>query len=62
MDALRDGKIGTVVNPDDREQLLRAVMAALKNEEAPDPANLRVFERRNFESHAHSLLAFLMAA
>lgn len=55
VDALRDGAIGTLVDPDDRVQLRDAILTALKGE-ASEAAGLRVFKRKDFENHVRSIL------
>lgn len=60
-DALRDGRLGTMVDPSDPHALAAAVAEALSA--APDAriaAETRVFSKENFGPHARALMAFAL--
>jgi asparagine synthase (glutamine-hydrolysing) len=60
-EAVRDGLLGALVDPDDRPQLVRAILAALRQPRGIVPAGLEHFSFRNFEERAHALFGQVLA-
>lgn len=61
-DALRDGRLGSMVDPDDNDALVRALCAALDGRAVADPRTVSVFQQKNFELHLRTLLLGTPAA
>jgi phosphatidylinositol alpha-1,6-mannosyltransferase len=55
IDALADGAIGTVIDPNDSEALVRAVRAGLDGG-GPDPSGVTRFRFENFSGHVRDLV------
>ena len=60
-EAVRDGQLGLLVDPADRTQLKRAILAALRQPKGVVPAGLEHFSFRNFEARAHALFGQVLA-
>jgi len=60
-EAVRDGQLGTLVDPADRAQLQRAILDALRQPRGIVPAGLEHFSFRNFEARAHALFGQVLA-
>ncbi len=61
-DALREGRLGRAIDPDDEDQLVEAVLAALERGKAPDTTSVDVFRRQRFASHVAELARELSAS
>jgi phosphatidylinositol alpha-1,6-mannosyltransferase len=59
VDALADGAIGQLVDPDDRTELVDAIIAALDHKNAADPTPVERFAFRNFARHVDDLVRSL---
>jgi phosphatidylinositol alpha-1,6-mannosyltransferase len=61
IDALGEGRIGTLVDPDDQASLVDAIAAAFDHEpkQASDPTESRRFAVQNFARHVNDLLRSL---
>jgi phosphatidylinositol alpha-1,6-mannosyltransferase len=59
VDALADGAIGQLVAPDDPNQLVDAVIAALDRKTAADPTAVERFAFKNFARHVDDLVRSL---
>lgn len=55
VDALADGRIGRLIDPDDRGQLIAAIMDALEGRLHPNPSEVKRFEFANFSRHVNDL-------
>ena len=55
IDALADGAIGTAIDPNDSEALVRAVRNGLDGG-GPDPAGVGRFRFENFSGHVRDLV------
>jgi glycosyltransferase involved in cell wall biosynthesis len=60
-EAVRDGQLGALVDPTDRAQLQRAILAALRQPRGIVPAGLEHFSFSNFEARAHALVEQILA-
>jgi asparagine synthase (glutamine-hydrolysing) len=60
-EAVRDGELGILINPVDREELKCAILDALARPKGVVPAGLEYFSFGNFETRAHSLFAGVLA-
>ncbi len=60
-EAVRDGALGILVDPDDRPELGRAILEALRRRKGTVPAGLEHFSYRNFETRAHALLTQVLS-
>jgi hypothetical protein len=58
---VRDGMLGSLVDPGDRAQLTRTVRAALRQPRGVVPEGLAYFAYGNFEARAHALIAEVLA-
>ncbi|MGE0055210.1 MAG: glycosyltransferase family 4 protein [Hyphomicrobium sp.] len=56
LDALRDGKLGQPIDPDDRSALIEAVVRAFTSTRKHDPSVVAVFSRQNFDRHVAELV------
>jgi len=54
-EAVRDGLLGTLVDPNDREELRLAILDALKQPKGVVPPGLEHFSFRSFEARTHAL-------
>lgn len=63
VDALADGVIGVLVNPENQGHLAEAIINALNQRTSADPTQSRRFAFKNFARHTHDLVqhAFLDA-
>lgn len=52
-EAVRDGLLGTLINPDDRDGIKQAIMKALVSGSGKVPEGLSYFEFSNFEKRVH---------
>jgi glycosyltransferase involved in cell wall biosynthesis len=55
-EAVRDGALGAVVNPRDRQDVLRGIEAALAAPRGQVPAGLEFFSFENFTQRVHAML------
>ena len=60
-EAVRDGQLGMLVDPADRDELKRAILDALRQPKGIVPAGLEHFSFRNFEARAHALFGQVLA-
>ena len=60
-EAVRDGALGIVVDPLDRDALARAILDALARPRGVVPAGLEYFSYGNFETRAHRLFEGVLA-
>jgi len=60
-EAVRDGQLGMLVDPGDREELKRAIFAALATPRGVVPSGLEHFSFDNFEARAHALFGQVLA-
>jgi asparagine synthase (glutamine-hydrolysing) len=58
-EALRNGKLGQLVNPDDHEEIKAAIRAALQKPRGQVVAGLDYFSYANFQQRCHGLFAKL---
>ncbi len=56
VDALADGRIGRLIDPDDRGQLIAAIIDALEGRLHPNPSDVKRFEFANFSRHVNDLV------
>lgn len=56
VDALADGRIGRLIDPHDRSQLVAAIVDALEGRMQSDPAEVKRFEFANFSRHVNDLV------
>jgi glycosyltransferase involved in cell wall biosynthesis len=61
-DALLDGRLGTLVNPDDRSDVVRGILEALRRPRGVVPAELEEFSYGRFEQRVHAILDRLIPA
>jgi len=54
-EALRDGKLGILVDPDNPEEIIKAVLEALKRSRCVVPKGLEYFSYNNFECRCHEM-------
>lgn len=60
VDALADGALGTLIDPDDPDQILKAISSAVTGLDEPPPgSSIKRFERQRFNAHVAGLLALL---
>jgi phosphatidylinositol alpha-1,6-mannosyltransferase len=59
VDALADGAIGQLVDPDDRNELVDAIIAALDRKTTADPTAVDRFAFKNFARHVDDLVRSL---
>jgi len=52
---VRDGQLGRLVDPADRDELKHAILAALREPRGVVPKGLEHYSFRNFEARAHAL-------
>jgi glycosyltransferase involved in cell wall biosynthesis len=55
-EAVREGKLGWVVDPDDREQIKAGIIAALSRGPGSVPEGLDYFSYANFERRCHAMV------
>jgi len=60
-EAVRDGQLGLLVDPADKDELKRAIFAALRVPRGIVPAGLEHYSFRNFEARAHALFGQVLA-
>jgi len=60
-EAVRDGALGRMVDPADKDELKRAILAALKEPHGVVPRGLEHFSFHNFEARAHALFGQVLA-
>jgi phosphatidyl-myo-inositol dimannoside synthase len=60
LDALREGRIGEVIDPLRQEEIVESVCRALEAPSRPDPKRASVFSQTNFRSHVAGLVAQLI--
>jgi asparagine synthase (glutamine-hydrolysing) len=60
-EALREGRLGLLVDPSDPRQLELAIPEALRQPKGIVPSELEHFSFRNFEARAHALLGEVLA-
>jgi len=60
-EALRDGQLGILVDPADRQELQRAILDALRQPRGIVPAGLEHFAFPHFEARAHALFGEILA-
>ena len=61
-EAVRNGQLGILTDPMDRERFRRAVLDALARPKGIVPAGLEYFSFRRFEERAHRLLSGMLSA
>lgn len=59
-DALREGLLGSAINPDDQGQIVDAVINCFTNGRVPDAALVEAFSIENFQHHVADLARGLM--
>ena len=59
VDALVDGALGTLVNPNSSAEIAAAALAALRTPKPPDPEAIARFGFANFSAHVHAILGTL---
>ncbi|CAN5353681.1 hypothetical protein BH09BAC2_BH09BAC2_16010 [soil metagenome] len=59
VDALANGELGTLVDPDDQEQLINSIENVLKNKEQYIPNNLLLMNKFSYKVYKEKLLAVL---
>ena len=60
VDALADGRIGRLIDPNDQSQLVAGIDDALGGRIQSDPAEVKRFEFANFARHVDDLVEFLV--
>ena len=60
-EAVRDGQLGMLVDPGDKDELKHAIFAALKGPRGVVPTGLEHFSFHNFEARAHALFGQVLA-
>jgi glycosyltransferase involved in cell wall biosynthesis len=55
-EAVRDGMLGRLVDPDDRAELRAGLLAALRSPRGTVPEGLGYFDMANFESRTHAIV------
>ena len=61
-EAVRDGQLGILTDPTNRERLRRAILEALARPRGIVPAGLEYFSFGRFEARAHGLLSGMLSA
>jgi glycosyltransferase involved in cell wall biosynthesis len=59
VDALADGRIGRLVDPDSQDQIVATVVEALEGRAGGDPAEVSRFRFENFSRHVDELVRSL---
>ncbi|MBO3460291.1 glycosyltransferase family 4 protein [Aetokthonos hydrillicola Thurmond2011] len=54
-EAVRNGSLGILVNPDDQEDILGGIRVALKRPKGVVPEGLEYFDEKNFEQRCHQI-------
>lgn len=60
-EAVRDGELGVLVNPRDKEDMKRGIREALRRQKGVVPPGLEYFSFRNFERRCHAILDQMLA-
>src|SRR5262249_38877932 len=61
-DALREGRLGRAIDPDNEQDLVGAVLAALRPDKTRDLTQVDAFRRQRFAAHVAELARDLSAA
>lgn len=61
-DALMDGRLGILVNPDDREDLMRGIRGALARPRGVVPEGLSEFSSQRYEERVHEIVKALLTS
>ncbi len=59
VDALADGALGTLIDPDDRQQLAAAIIAALESRSPSNNEDVERFASSNFAEHVDEIVRHL---
>ncbi len=59
-EAVRGGKLGLLVDPDDRQELLQAILEAIRNPRRTVKRELEYFALNNFEKRLHKIIDHIL--